>query len=130
MDMMQMFMTNSNFYNVQNVPCSMCFSRNHADGKCVENRKYYARSYVSSYNLWKGCEYENFSHDSLPLFLPKPYFHQYIQHQMIENNSNGSTLQDIMSMIEKLSKGVQNINEKMSDMVRRVEKLKTTTNLN
>ena len=110
-------------------PCSMCFSRNHVDGKCVENIKDYGRSYVSSYNLCQGREYATYNHDSQPLFPLKPCFHQYIQHQMIENNANVSTLQDILSMIEKLSKGVQNMNEKMSDLVRRVEKLKTTTNL-
>ena len=36
-DMMQMLMTNSHVSNVQNVPCSMCFSRNHVDGECVED---------------------------------------------------------------------------------------------
>ena len=34
--LMQMLMTNSYVSNVQNVPCSMCFSRNHADGECLE----------------------------------------------------------------------------------------------
>ena len=32
-----MLMTNSHVSNVQNVPCSMCFSRNHANGECVED---------------------------------------------------------------------------------------------
>ena len=100
--MMQMFMTNSNFSKVQNVPCSMCFSRNQVDGECVENNKEYTWSYASSYNLWHGHEYANYCHDPQPLFPPKPCFHQYIQHQMIENNSNDSTLKDMMSMIEKL----------------------------
>ena len=48
---------------------------------------------------------------------------------MIESNANVSNFQDTMSMIEKLSKGVKNMNEKMSDVVRRVEKINTTTNL-
>ena len=47
--MMQTFMTNSNFYIVQNLPCSMCISRNHADEECVENSKENAWSYVPAY---------------------------------------------------------------------------------
>ena len=74
-DMMQKFMTNSNFSNVEHVPCSMYFSRNHADGQCVENRKDYARRYVSSYNLWQGRGYATYNHDSQPTIHLKNIFH-------------------------------------------------------
>ena len=36
-DVMQKLMTNANVAQVQEIPCSMCFSRNHADGECVGN---------------------------------------------------------------------------------------------
>ena len=74
-DMMQKFMTNSNFSNVRNVPCSLCFSRNHADGQCVENSKDYARRYVSSYNVWQGREYATYNHESQPTIDFQNTFH-------------------------------------------------------
>ena len=47
-DMMQKLMTNSLVSNVQNVPCSMCFSRNSADGECVEDNMWTYGSLLAS----------------------------------------------------------------------------------
>ena len=38
-EMMQKLMTNSNVAQVQQIPCSSCFSRNHGSGECVGNYK-------------------------------------------------------------------------------------------
>ena len=36
-NMMQKLMANAKISQVQDIPCSMCFSRNHANRECVGN---------------------------------------------------------------------------------------------
>ena len=62
--------------------------------------------------------------DSQLQYHPKTYFYHHDQIQLNEENSNDSTLQDMMSRMEQLLKGMQNTSEKMDDMARRVEKLR------
>ena len=120
-DLMQMLITNSHVYNVQNVPCSMCFSRNHTDGECVEDNMW---TYGSLCNSWNRHENLNYNMDSQHQYHPKTYFYHHDQIQLNEENSNDSTLQDMMSRMEQLLKGMQNTSEKMDDMERGVEKLR------
>ena len=95
MDMVRMFIANSNVSNVLNVPCSMCFSINHAHGECVENGEENAWNYVPLYSMWNRHGNDNYRKDSLPPYHPKSFCHQHNQHQSIEENFNDSNLEDV-----------------------------------
>ena len=99
----------------------MCFSRNHADVECVEDNMW---TYGSLYNSWSGHEKAKYNMDSPIQYHSKTYFYHHDQIQLNEENSNDSTVPDMMSRMEQLLKGLQNTSKKMNDMARRVEKLR------
>ena len=63
-EMMQKLMTNTNVAQVQEIPCSLCFSRNHADGECVGNyEEVNVMNQASPYNSWSHQGNMNYNKD-------------------------------------------------------------------
>ena len=117
-------MTNANVAQVQEIPCSLCFRKNHADGECVGNNEdvnamYQAFPYNSSSNQGNM----NYNKDISPLDLPKPYFQPYNQQPRAQNDLGNSSLQIIQGIIEQLTRNMKMMSEQMSQMARKVEQL-------
>ena len=75
---MQELVTNANVAQVQEIPCSVCFSRNHTNGECVGNyEEVNAMNQAPPYNLWSSRGKINYDKDIQPPYPPKPYFQPY-----------------------------------------------------
>ena len=80
--MIQTLVNNSNVSKVQNIPCSMCYSRNHADGECVENEEVIVMNQAPPYNAWNGRGNGNYNNNQRPSYQQKPYFQPYITNNL------------------------------------------------
>ena len=123
-EMMQKLMTNANVAHVQEIPCSLCFSRNHADGECVGNyEEVNAMNQASPYNSWSNRGNMNYNKDIRPPYPPKPYFQPYNQQPRAQNDLGNSSMQVMQGMMEQLTRNMQTMSEQMSQMARKVEQL-------
>ena len=79
-------MTHTNVSKVQEIPCSLCLSRDHHDGECAVREAVNAMNYVHPYKPWNARGNENYK-DHRPPYPPKPYSPLYNQppRQMMEN---------------------------------------------
>ena len=63
-EMMQKLMINANVAQVREIPCYLCFSRNHAYRECVGNyEKVNVMNQASPYNSWNSQGNMNYNED-------------------------------------------------------------------
>ena len=112
-EMMQKLMTNANVAQVQEIPYSLCFSRNHTNGECVGNyEEVNAMNQASPYNSWSSQGNMNCNKDIQPPYPPKPYFQPYNQQPRAQNDSGKSSIQIMQGMMEQLTRNMQTMSKK------------------
>ena len=123
-EMMPKLMTNTNIAQVLEIPCSLCFSRNHADRECVGNyEEVNAMTQAFPYNSSSNQGNMKYNKDISPSDPPKPYFRPYNQQPRAQNDLGNSSMQIMPGIIEQLTRNMQMMSEQMSQMSRKVEQL-------
>ena len=76
-NLMEKFLTRANVSKVQEVPCSLCLSRDHHDGECAAKEEVNAMNYAYSYKPWTARGNENYTKEHRPPYQHKPYSTPY-----------------------------------------------------
>ena len=113
-DMIQKLTTNANVAQVHEIPCSMCFSRNQADGEYVWiYEEVNAMNQAPPYNSWSEHGNMNHNKDSRSTYQYKPYFQPYNQQPRAQNDVRKSSMKVMQGMMEQLTNNMQTMSEQI-----------------
>ena len=119
-NLMEKFVTHTNVSKVQEVPCSLCLSRDHHDGLCAAREEVNAMNYVHPYKPWNARGNENYK-DHQPPYPHKPYSPSYNQTPRQTNESNVSDFQVMKAMMEQLTKSVHGMSKQLNLVTNRMD---------